>query len=192
MLAQQQRRGVRGLGWGSKGSGQGPPHGRGLTRTVTASGRGPLVLRLSLASSTTYSHSRPIAVKVRLVASLPLGLRMKLPVTWFFTAGHGERVTQISIPLYRSTSHTLGLQGRPRGPLGAPCLPVTLCPPEPFPRQMGCPTAPGSTPASGPWRTPFCSTGLRSFLPDRSPPHLRFSTVTTSMLLLPLSLFSRV
>ena len=40
---------------------------------------------------------------------------------------------------------------RPR-PLGAPCLPVTLCPPEPFPRQMGCPTAPGSTPASGPWR----------------------------------------
>lgn len=74
----------------------------GLTRTAMASGRGPLVLRLSLASSTAYSHSRPTAVKVRLVTSLPLGLRMKLPVTWFFTTGQGKRGTQISVPFYRS------------------------------------------------------------------------------------------
>jgi len=170
VLAQQQRQGVRGLGWGSKVSGQGPPCGRGLTRTVTASGRGPLVLRLSLASSTTYSHSRPIAVKVRLVASLPLGLRMKLPVTWFFTAGHGERVTQISIPLHRSMSHTSGLQGRPHGSLGALAY-LSLCPHLSLsPVRWVVPLPPGSTPASGLWCTPFLSPGLPFFLPDRSPP----------------------
>lgn len=93
--------------------------GWGLTRTAMASGRGPLVLRFSLASSTVYSHSRPIAVKVLLVASLPLGLRMKLPVTWFFTAGQGKRDPQISVPLHRATSQTApeasALPGDPSG-----------------------------------------------------------------------------
>lgn len=65
-----------------------------------ASGRGPLVLRLSLVSSAACSHSNPSAVKVLLEASLPLGLRMKLPVTWFFTAGQG-RGARFSIALYR-------------------------------------------------------------------------------------------
>lgn len=116
-----------GTGLGQQGSGWGPSCKVGLTRTAMASGRGPLVLRSSLSSSTTYSHSRPIAVKVRLIASLPLGLRMKLPVTWFFTAGHGERVTQISIPLHRSTR---GFQTFLVNPSG---LPMTChsFPPEP-------------------------------------------------------------
>lgn len=76
----------------SRHKGQGRPlQARRLTRTAMASGKGPLVLRLSLVSSVACSHSRPSAVKVLLEASLPLGLRMKLPVTWFFTAGQGER-----------------------------------------------------------------------------------------------------
>ena len=115
-----------GPGWGSKGASRGPGAGWGLTRTAMASGRGPLVLRLALASSAIYSHSRPIAVKVLLVASLPLGLNTKLPVTWFFTTGQGERGTQISVPLHRSTSQTpSGASGLASGPLRAPCLPVT-------------------------------------------------------------------
>lgn len=86
-----------------------------------ASGRGPLVLRFSLASSTAYSHSRPIAVKVLLVASLPLGLRMKLPVTWFFTAGQGKRDTQISVPLHGAASQTSPwASDLARGPSGHP------------------------------------------------------------------------
>lgn len=77
--------------WESGHKGQERPlQARRLTRTAMASGRGPLVLRLSLVSSAACSHSNPSAVKVLLEASLPLGLRMKLPVTWFFTAGQGE------------------------------------------------------------------------------------------------------
>lgn len=87
----------------SRHKGQGRPlQARRLTRTAMASGKGPLVLRLSLVSSAACSHSRPSAMKVLLAVSLPLGLRMKLPVTWFFTAGQGTG-TEISIPLYRGS-----------------------------------------------------------------------------------------
>lgn len=63
-----------------------------------ASGRGPPVRRLSLLSCTAYSHCRPKAVEFRPVGSLLLGLKMKLPVAWFFTAGKGEGYTQILFP----------------------------------------------------------------------------------------------
>lgn len=136
---------------------QGPRAGCGLTRTAMASGRGPLVLRLALASSTTYSHSRPIAVKVLLVVSLPLGLNTKLPVTWFFTAGQGERDTQTSVRL-RSTSQTPpGASGLASEPLGAPCLPVTPSHLSPPPIKQA-PTVLPTVAASGPWWNTIPST----------------------------------
>lgn len=145
--------------------------GWGLTRTAMASGRGPLVLRLSLASCTAYSHSRPIAVKVRLVASLPLGLRMKLSVTWFFTAGQGERGTQISGLLHRSTSQISLRISRPSQ--WAPWGPLSTChsfPPETLSSQMGhhmphaasLPLDPASYHSSYPHCFPF-------FLPNIQP-----------------------
>lgn len=65
----------------------------GLTRTLMASCRGPLVFKLSLPFSMAYSHSKPISRKVLLLASLPLGLRMMLPEAWFLTAA-GESSAQ--------------------------------------------------------------------------------------------------
>lgn len=139
--------------------------GLALTRTAMASGRGPLVLRLSLASSTTYSHSRPTAAKVRLVTSLPLGLRMKLPVTWFFTTGQGKRGTQISVPLHRSKGQISSGISRPsqwvlQDPVYLSLLPLSL-PPD----RRATTLPPHSVPTSGPWCIPFLPPSLSSLLP---------------------------
>lgn len=81
--------------------------------TAIASGRGPMVLRLSLVSSAACSHSRPSAVKVPLEASLPLGLRMKLPVTWFFTAGKGRGTDSYFPPQWPVTQTFTAFPGSP-------------------------------------------------------------------------------
>lgn len=147
-----------------------------------ASGRGPLVLRLSLASSTAYSHSRPIAAKVRPVTSLPLGLRMKLPVTWFFTAGHGERITQISILLHRSMSQASSETSRPsQWAPQAPGLPVTPSHLSPS-SQIGHHTVPTQHPCL--WTQvhiiPFTFTVFPSSCLTNIHPYLRLNIILPS------------
>lgn len=68
-----------------------------LTRTTMPSWSGPMVFSDSLSFDREYSHSRPFSMKVLDLVSSPLAFRMKLPVTWFFTADeHTDEITAVN------------------------------------------------------------------------------------------------